>query len=498
MRFLSRAATALLIGAAAPAALVAPAVAQTCACPPTEGVAAVSGPAIQAAEAPPPLPEYEQPAMPAPGYHWTPGYWAWNNVDYYWVPGAWVEPPRVGVLWTPPYWGFVGGVFLFHAGYWAPHVGFYGGVNYGFGYGGAGYEGGRWENGQFFYNRAVNNFGATPVTRVYNQPITVNNTTINRVSYNGGPGGLQVRPTPAQEQVMAEQHIKATPAQVSQVRSASVDAQQFKSENKGKPAVAATPRPGELKGPGVVPAKAAGAAEITPANAPLKNEEKAKPGEKLPGGKQPLNAAPNAEEKTLPGMKPNGAAAPANGEKPVKPGPLNAPKAEEKLPAGTAPKGASKLPEAEKPPRKELEPNGAEKPMKPEPLNAPKAEEKLPAGTAPKGASKLPEAEKPPRKELEPKGAEKPQGAEKSQEMEKPRAQQGPKKAGEPKKTGKPEKPEKPQGLLTPPGGAKPMDRAMSAGPARPERAVAAERKPPRPGGKEPECGKPGRPACPR
>ncbi len=45
---------------------------------------------------PPPLPVYEQPPMPAPGYHWTPGYWAWNNSDYYWVPGVWVEPPRVG------------------------------------------------------------------------------------------------------------------------------------------------------------------------------------------------------------------------------------------------------------------------------------------------------------------------------------------------------------------------------------------------------------------
>ena len=53
---------------------------------------------------------------------------------YYWVPGTWVQPPRVGVLWTPGYWGFVGGVYAFHAGYWGPHVGFYGGVNYGFGY----------------------------------------------------------------------------------------------------------------------------------------------------------------------------------------------------------------------------------------------------------------------------------------------------------------------------------------------------------------------------
>ena len=33
---------------------------------------------------------------------------------------------------------------VWNAGYWRPHVGFYGGVNYGFDYGGHGYEGGRW------------------------------------------------------------------------------------------------------------------------------------------------------------------------------------------------------------------------------------------------------------------------------------------------------------------------------------------------------------------
>ena len=30
------------------------------------------------------------------------------------------------------------------AGYWGPHVGYYGGVNYGFGYMGVGFAGGAW------------------------------------------------------------------------------------------------------------------------------------------------------------------------------------------------------------------------------------------------------------------------------------------------------------------------------------------------------------------
>jgi len=35
--------------------------------------------------------------------------------------------------------------------YWGPVVGFYGGINYGFGYFGRGYEGGRWEHDHFYY-----------------------------------------------------------------------------------------------------------------------------------------------------------------------------------------------------------------------------------------------------------------------------------------------------------------------------------------------------------
>ena len=52
--------------------------------------------------APPPLPVYDQPIAPGPGYIWTPGYWAWDpDFGYYWVPGTWVMPPAIGLLWTP-------------------------------------------------------------------------------------------------------------------------------------------------------------------------------------------------------------------------------------------------------------------------------------------------------------------------------------------------------------------------------------------------------------
>src|SRR3984893_5048541 len=132
---------------------------------------------------PPALPVYVQPVCPAPGYIWTPGYWAYGPDGYYWVPGTWVMAPAVGVLWTPGYWGWGGGVYLWHAGYWGPHVGFYGGINYGFGYGGVGFAGGEWRGGVFNYNRSVTNVNTTVITNVYNKTVIVNN---NHVAFNGG------------------------------------------------------------------------------------------------------------------------------------------------------------------------------------------------------------------------------------------------------------------------------------------------------------------------
>ena len=46
------------------------------------------------------------------------------------------------MFWTPGYWDWGGEAFLFQLGYWGPHVGFCGGVNYGFGYDGDGFYGG--------------------------------------------------------------------------------------------------------------------------------------------------------------------------------------------------------------------------------------------------------------------------------------------------------------------------------------------------------------------
>ena len=222
--------------------------------------------------APPILPVYVQPPIPAPGYLWTPGYWAYGDAGYYWVPGTWVQPPAVGLLWTPGYWGWNNGIYAWNGGYWGPHVGFYGGVNYGFGYGGVGYLGGRWNNGAFAYNSSVNNFGNTHITNVYNQNV-VNNTTINRVSYNGGTGGVAARPTAQETAAAQERHVPPTAVQTQHVQTAATNPALRASTNNGQPAIAATSRPNVFSGPGVVAAKpvatpAATGTTVRPGGAP--------------------------------------------------------------------------------------------------------------------------------------------------------------------------------------------------------------------------------------
>jgi hypothetical protein len=191
--------------------------------------------------APPVLPVYVQPAIPAEGYIWTPGYWAYGDAGYYWVPGVWVQPPTVGVLWTPPYWGYEGGVYGFHAGYWGPHVGFYGGVNYGFGYGGFGYGGGAWRGGRFAYNSAVCNFGGVHVTNVYVDRTVIVHNDIH-ASYNG-PGGWQAHPRPEEEQWSHENHIQPTAMQQQHFQAAAQDRSQYAAFNHGRPGTPAASNP---------------------------------------------------------------------------------------------------------------------------------------------------------------------------------------------------------------------------------------------------------------
>ncbi len=204
--------------------------------------------------APPPLPVYDQPLCPGPGYLWTPGYWAYAAGDYYWVPGTWVLPPTVGLVWTPGYWGYEGQRYIWHAGYWAPHVGYYGGINYGLGYFGSGYEGGHWKNGLFFYNTAVTRVNTTAITNTYDKQVT-STATANNVGFNG-PAGITAQPTAQEVAWSRERHTQPTALQVKHQRTARANRALFAAVNQGTPTVAATAKPGVFKGPQIVGPKA--------------------------------------------------------------------------------------------------------------------------------------------------------------------------------------------------------------------------------------------------
>jgi hypothetical protein len=159
---------------------------------------------------------------------WTPGYWGWASSGYYWVPGVWVEAPYQGALWTPGYWGYTHNHYGYFHGYWGPHIGFYGGVNYGFGYVGTGYQGGYWNSGHFYYNRAVNNINVNIVHNVYEHPVPQVNV---HVSFHGGPDGIRLRPQPAELIALREPHAPPMATQLQVRQQASVNRANFASVN---------------------------------------------------------------------------------------------------------------------------------------------------------------------------------------------------------------------------------------------------------------------------
>jgi len=286
------------------------------------GITAISsaGIILQIGIAPPPLPVYTQPACPGEGYIWTPGYWAYGDDGYFWVPGTWVLAPEPGFLWTPGYWGWEGGIFNWHAGYWGPTVGFYGGINYGFGYTGVGFAGGRWEGGHFFYNREVTNVNVTVIHNVYRTTV-VNNVTTRHVAFNG-PGGITARPTPAEEAAAHERHIEPVAVQTQHVEMASKDRRLYENVNHGKPAIAATAKPNEFKGHGVVAAKAA-----APSYKPVA-ERRAEPVGGRKGAPPPAaHNVPRPENKAPANEHANNVPRPGNAEH------GNAPRPENKAPA---------------------------------------------------------------------------------------------------------------------------------------------------------------------
>jgi len=355
--------------------------------------------------APPVLPVYTQPLCPGDGYIWTPGYWSYSDDGgYFWVPGTWVEAPQVGFLWTPGYWGWSNGAYLWNAGYWGPEVGFYGGINYGFGYVGTGYYGGRWTDGHFYYNTRVNNVNVREIHNVYQTNVVVHE---SHVSYNGGRGGIAARPTATQERFAHEQHTPPTAVQEQHVSAARSDRSQFASVNHGRPSVVATARPGELKGAGAVQTKASASDRI--GNSRTESRSTATPRtesstrtETNPRTGTKTEATPRTESKPATTRAPKTETTPRTESKPAT---THAPKTE------ATPRTESK-PATTREPKPEAQPKAESKP-KPEPKPAATHEPKPEAKPAsqPKPASQAKPAAKPasqPKPEARPAPAPKP------------------------------------------------------------------------------------------
>ena len=270
--------------------------------------------------APPPLPVYEQPACPVAGYIWTPGYWGWDNYyyDYYWVPGVWVAPPRVGLLWTPGWWGWRGGAYVFNQGYWGPTVGFYGGINYGYGYTGNGYWGGRWSGNTFQYNTAVTRVNKTGINNTYVNNSFAKNVNANRTSFNGGNNGIKAEPNADQRNAMANANkLGPTSQQLNRQQAASKDQNLRASANKGKPNQEAirsfNKTEGAGQGKGAQEVGAAGGAGNKPGNL---SERQGKGGAAGAGngGNKPGNMAERNRQGGGPGNAGEGANKPKTGK----------------------------------------------------------------------------------------------------------------------------------------------------------------------------------------
>jgi hypothetical protein len=175
------------------------------------------------------------------------------------------------------------------------------------------------------------------ITNVYvNRTVIVNNE--SHVAFNGGEGGIAVHATAQEEAYSREPHTAPVAAQVQQEHAASQNKALFASNNHGAPAVAATARPGEFSGKGVVGAKAAGAPYHAPAMSP-KEARAAAPAESRD------NAMKNNAMKSDSNSRPSAPAAHTeNAPRAENAHPENAPKAKPAKPA----KPPKKAPEEEK------------------------------------------------------------------------------------------------------------------------------------------------------
>lgn len=333
--------------------------------------AAPSQISITVTTAPPPLPVYEQPPCPEEGWMWSPGYWAWDDDGYYWVPGEWVPAPFTGALWTPPWWGWDNGRYLFHQGYWGNEVGYYGGIDYGYGYMGEGFSGGEWRDGRFAYNTAVMRVNPTVIHNTYVNETIVRERTIpneRHIAYNGGPNGIRHDPSPIERRAMTVRHTSLTPVQQEQIQAARSDRSSYAKMNGGRPqrVVVARPEAGARSGRiPTVPDGSRGETRSEPSRTPpaYRNE---------PNRNQPERSQQNVrpEPRPAPSERPYRESRPAP-EPRNEPRPVPEPRPESRPVPPVRPRTESRPATEPERPRTEMRPAPGPRESRPEPSQRP-------------------------------------------------------------------------------------------------------------------------------
>src|SRR5258708_20768705 len=113
---------------------------------------------------------------------------------------------------------------------------------------GEGFEGGRWERDQFRYNTAVNNINTTIIHNTYNQTV-INNITVNKVSYNGGAGGIAAAPSNRDQLAARERHVPPPVMQMRHINEATQNPQLPARPNQTPPHLPPTPAPPPVTSP---------------------------------------------------------------------------------------------------------------------------------------------------------------------------------------------------------------------------------------------------------
>jgi hypothetical protein len=184
----------------------------------------------------------------------------------------------------------------------------------------------------------VNNINVNVVHNVYNYRVVVNNNV--RVSFNGGPGGLRIRPRPAELVAFREPHAPPMTAQIAVERSAVANREQFAAVNHGRPANFVVEKP-VIADRDVHPVAAPAARFETPRqevrpNAPAPRAvepargEPARPAVERPAPRQEVAPRPAPRQEERPAPRPE--ARPAPHAEPARPAPHPQPKPEERKP----------------------------------------------------------------------------------------------------------------------------------------------------------------------